>query len=75
MKNALQKAHRRTFAKFRMGVAPLHIETGRYERIEEEKRECFNYGDAVESVGLPLISKVKRNMVFKDDPLYTELLF
>ena len=32
-----------------MGVAPLRIGTGRYERIAEVDRICFNCYDAVES--------------------------
>ena len=37
------------YAKFRMGVAPLRIETGRYEGLEEENRLCFHCKDKVES--------------------------
>jgi ssDNA-binding Zn-finger/Zn-ribbon topoisomerase 1 len=31
-----------TFVKFRCGVAPLKIETGRYERKELNERLCIN---------------------------------
>ena len=31
------------------GVAPLRIETGRYEGLEEENRLCFHCKDKVES--------------------------
>ena len=34
----MPKAHRSAFAKFRMGVAPLRIETGRYEGLSETER-------------------------------------
>ena len=34
--------HRSAYAKFRAGVAPLRIETGRYERLEVNERLCFN---------------------------------
>ena len=34
--------YKRAFAKFRCGVAPLKIETGRYERVSIENRTCFN---------------------------------
>ena len=34
--------YRSAFAKFRCGVAPLKIETGRYERLDLDKRLCFN---------------------------------
>ena len=36
----MPKAHRSAFAKFRMGVAPLRIETGRYECLSEVERIC-----------------------------------
>ena len=32
-----------------MRVAPLRIETSRYERLDEEQRVCFNSGDTIES--------------------------
>ena len=32
--------HRSAFAKFRCGVAPLRLETGRYENIPENERLC-----------------------------------
>ena len=35
-------------AKFRCGVAPLRIETGRFERLSVEDRLCFHcYGDGL----------------------------
>jgi hypothetical protein len=34
--------YRSAFAKFRAGVAPLRIETGKYERLEVNERLCFN---------------------------------
>jgi hypothetical protein len=34
--------NRSAYAKFRAGVAPLRIETGRYERLEVNERLCFN---------------------------------
>ena len=34
--------YKNVFAKFRCGVAPLKIETGRYEGILPENRLCFN---------------------------------
>ena len=49
VKIIMQRNHRSTFAKFRMGLAPLRIEIGRYERLEEEQRACFNCGDTIES--------------------------
>ena len=37
--------YRSAFAKFRCGVAPLKIETGRYEILYLDKRLCFNCDD------------------------------
>ena len=33
-------SHRSAFCKFRCGVAPIRIETGRYENLVEEERKC-----------------------------------
>ncbi len=44
----LSRAHRRAFALFRCGVAPLRLETGRYEGLPEEQRKCFCCPEAVE---------------------------
>ena len=49
VKIIMQRNHRSAFAKFRMGIAPLRIETGRYERLKEEERTCFHCTDTVES--------------------------
>ena len=34
--------YKSAFAKFRCGVAPLKIETDRYEGVSIENRTCFN---------------------------------
>ena len=78
VKLIMQRTHRSAFAKFRMGVAPLRIDTGRYERLEENERVCFTCDDAVESeehVLLPFISRAKRILAYKDNTTYTRLLF
>jgi hypothetical protein len=36
----LPKSHRRAMALFRCGVAPIRLETGRYEGLEEAQRIC-----------------------------------
>ena len=59
----MQRNHRSAFAKFRMGIAPLKIETGRYERLNEEERTCFRYSDTVES----------EEHVLLDCPLYNHI--
>ena len=40
---------RSAFAKFRTGVAPLRLETGRYENLAVNQRTCFNCKESVES--------------------------
>ena len=45
----MQRNHRSAFANFRIGIAPLRIETGRYEHLNEERRTCFHCADTVES--------------------------
>ena len=45
-----------TFAKFRCGVAPLRLETGRYERLSPEQRTCFFCTDYIESEEHVLLS-------------------
>lgn len=44
----LPRHHRSTFAKFRLGVVPLKIETGRYQGIALNDRICFNCLDDIE---------------------------
>ena len=78
VKLIMQISHRSSFAKFRMGVSPLRIETGRYERIAEIDRICFNGNDAVESEehvfnGVSFIIRFKINTVFKNHKLYARL--
>ena len=41
--------HWSPLAKFRRGVAPLRLGTGRYERILPEQRICFNCINSIES--------------------------
>ena len=45
----IPRLHRSAYAKFRCGVAPIRLETGRYERIPLESRTCFVCLDSVES--------------------------
>lgn len=40
---------RSAFAKFRSGVAPLRLETGRYENLAVNQRTCFSCRECVES--------------------------
>ena len=45
----MPKTHRGAYAKFRCGVAPIRLETGRYERLDESDRTCFHCPDMVEN--------------------------
>ena len=44
----MSQSHRAAFAKFRAGVAPLRIETGRYEGLHQSRRVCPFCPDYVE---------------------------
>ena len=46
--NDIPRSHRSALAKFRCGVAPIKLETGRYENVPLGERKCF-ICDAVES--------------------------
>ena len=48
--------YRSAYAKFRCGVAPLKIETGRYERIALNERLCFNCDSSIEDEKHVLLS-------------------
>lgn len=66
----LPRHHRSAYSKFRMGVAPLRIQTGRYEQIEENRRVCFNCKDTIESeehvlMACPLYSDERETLFVK----------
>lgn len=48
VKRILSKNERSAMAKFRCGVAPLRIETGRYERLPVEQRLCCQCSGHIE---------------------------
>ena len=48
--------HGSVFAEFRCGVAPLKLETGRYEGLLPEQRACFYCADCMESEEHVLLS-------------------
>ena len=48
LQNIISLKNRSAFAKFRCGVAPLKLETGRYEKKEVHERTCFNCSSIVE---------------------------
>ena len=59
----MPKFHRSSYAKFRMGVAPFRLETGRYVHLTENRRVCFNCPNEVES----------EEHVIMDCPAYSDL--
>ena len=59
----IAKKYRSAFAKFRCGVAPLRIETGRYENLHVNDRKCVHCIDDIED----------EVHVFTKCPLYSEL--
>ena len=48
VKSVLSRNNRSAIAKFRCGVAPLRIETGRFERLPVDQRLCFHCNGLVE---------------------------
>ena len=60
-------AWRSSIAKFRTGVAPLRLETGRYEGLAVNQRTCFNCNESVESeqhvlLNCPLYEDLQQTM-------------
>ena len=86
----LSPLHRATFCKFRCGVAPILIETGRYEHLSVDERKCpfcntvedeghvlFNC-HLYEDIGLELIEKamiLESNYTNLSDLKKLELIF
>lgn len=69
LKCSMSRQHRSAYAKFRCGVAPLRIETGRYENIHLNNRVCFNCQTEIEDerhalINCPLYSDF-RDAVFE----------
>lgn len=63
---------RSAFAKFRCGMAPIRLETGRYENLKLEERCCFNCPNLIEDethviLHCPVYSDFRNN-------LFTEIL-
>jgi hypothetical protein len=66
----IPQSHRSALAKFRCGVAPLRLETGRYENLDLDRRVCFQCTDQIESeehvlITCPLYEDI-RYYLFKD---------
>ena len=62
--------HRAAFSKFRYRVAPIRVETGRYERLALEDRHCFNCTNQVEDeeqvlLRCPIYQKIRQTLFDK----------
>ncbi len=63
----MSRQHRSSLAKFRCGVAPLRIETGRFENVPLQARTCFNCTDTIEDeqhvlTTCPLYSNIREKL-------------
>ena len=72
----MTKTHRRSFSKFRCGVAPLRLETGRYEGLSESERTCFNCDGIIENeehvlLECPLYEDIRQTLPY--GPLHSDL--
>ena len=70
MKVLMPFAWHGSFAKFRAGVAPLRLETGRYENLAVNQRTCFNCRDMIESehhvlLNCPLYEYLQLEMLYR----------
>ena len=83
----LPRKYRSSFAKFRCGVAPIRIETGRYCGLEENMRVCYNCEGVIENeihvitecpkysdIRADLYEHVRRNII-NFDSLNNEQIF
>ena len=70
--HTISRARRSSFAKFRCGVASLRIETGRYEMLLYEMRNCFHCVTDVETeehvlLECPLYNDIRQELFSKVD--------
>ena len=68
--NIMTRQQRSALAKFRCGVAPLKIETGRYQSLNIEDRTCFNCLTEVEDeihvlIKCPLYKDIRNELFLK----------
>ena len=74
LKQVYNKNHRSALAKFRCGVAPIRLETGRYENLPVEDRMCPTCHSEVETEEHVLIRCATYRDVREDLFLYAESL-
>ena len=64
----LPRSHRSALSRFRCGVAPIRLETGRYERLPVCERVCPFCKDVVENethviISCPLYDDLRQQMI------------
>ena len=73
-KDILPRSHRSALSKFRCGVAPLKIETGRYQSLPVNERTCFHCDDIVEDethvlMCCPLYEHLRHDLIIKAESI------
>ena len=73
----LPRLHRSALAKFRCGVAPLLIETGRYSGINVNERFCFNCTEEIEDefhvlIKCPLYADLREKLFENIENTFTD---
>ena len=66
LKSIFNYKHRSAFAKFRCGVAPIRLETGRYEQLNVQDRICPLCNSEVESEE-HVLTRCQAHTVFRND--------
>ena len=69
--------YRSALAKFRCGVAPLRLETGRYENVPLHERFCFNCDNCIESEShvlfeCPLYESIRKELISKCKEIFPD---
>jgi hypothetical protein len=72
----MSRSRKSALAKFRCGVAPLRIETGRYEGLRIDQRLCFNCKTTIESeqhvlLECPLYNDIREELYNNVTKVYT----
>ena len=65
----MSRAYRSAYTKFRSGVAPILIDTSRYERLDCTDRTCFNCTGEVENENMFSYNHLLRESMFTNTSL------
>ena len=73
----ISRRNRSALAKFRKGVAPLRVETGRYESLQLGQRVCFNCKNSVEDerhvlIDCPIYEGIRSDLYVKSRNINSE---